>query len=79
MRVSANAVNALRISGSGADCGSNIASKHARKHEARPHGVKKREEFRLDSDDFGFICAGVSKVDGYKNNNKNKNKTTTLK
>ena len=42
-----------------------MASKHARKHEARPF----REEdkmFRLDSNDLGFICAGVSNVGGYK-------------
>ena len=43
VRVSTDAVNARRISGSGADCGSNIASKHAHKHEARPPGVKERE------------------------------------
>ena len=49
-------------------------SKHARKHEARPPSVKKEEEksedkkFRPDSNDFDFICAGVSNVDGYKRN-----------
>ena len=32
---------------------SNLAPKHARKHEAHPPRVKK--EFRLDSNDFGFI------------------------
>ena len=42
------------------------SSKHARKHEARPPRVKK--EFRLDSNDFGFICAGVSNVGGYERN-----------
>ena len=42
------------------------ASKHACKNEARTPLVKK--EFRLDSDDFGFICAGVSNVSRYKRN-----------
>ena len=40
-----------------------MASKHARKHEARPPRLGK--EFRLDSNDFGFIWAGVSNVGGY--------------
>ena len=40
-----------------------IASKHARKHEARV--IK---EFRVDSNDSGFICYGVSNVGGYKRN-----------
>ena len=38
-----------------------MASKHARKHEVRPPRVEKKK-FRLDSNDFGFICAGVSNV-----------------
>ena len=45
-----------------------MASKHARKHEARPLRVKKKvggEGFLLDSNDFGFICAGVSSMGGY--------------
>ena len=46
--------------------GSNIASKHARKPEAHRPRVKK--EFCLDSNDLGFICAGVSNVGGYKRN-----------
>ena len=29
---------------------------------------RKKKEFRLDSDDFGFICDGVSNVDGHKRN-----------
>jgi len=30
-------------------------------------GLKKEEEeFRLDSNDFGFTCAGVNFADGYK-------------
>ena len=41
-----------------------MASKHARKHEARPPLVKYEFDC-LDSDDFGFICAGVSNVGGY--------------
>ena len=42
-----------------------MASKHARKYEARPHRVKtkqKKQEVvvpRLASNDFCFICAGV--------------------
>ena len=28
----------------------------------------KKEEFRLDLNDFGFICDGVSTVDGYERN-----------
>ena len=47
------------------DCGSNIASKHVRKHEARPSRIKTKKWFRLDSGEFGFICAGVSKAGGY--------------
>ena len=39
--------------------------KHARKHEMHPPRVKKKE-FHLDSNDCGFICAGVNVVDGYK-------------
>ena len=39
------------------------AWKHARKHEARPARIM--SEFRLDSNGFGFICDGVSHVDGY--------------
>ena len=46
-----------------------IASKHARKYEARPPQVKNtKKKFRLDSNDFGFICAGVSNVGGYEGN-----------
>ena len=44
----------------------------ARKQEARPPEVK--NEFRLDSNDFVFICAGVNNVGGYKNIKKYKNK-----
>ena len=64
------------------DCGNNIASKHALKLEARPPRVKKKkkgggggggkrkkeEEFCFGSTDFGFICAGVSKLGDYKRN-----------
>ena len=51
------------------DCRSNLAPKHARKHETHPPRVKKKKkkkkrerkkEFRLDSNDCGFICAGVN-------------------
>ena len=48
------------------DHGSSIASKHARKQEARPPKVN--EEFGLDSDDFCFICAGVRNAGGYNRN-----------
>ena len=29
-------------------------------------GKEKKNEFHLDSNDFDFICDGVSNVDGYK-------------
>ena len=38
----------------------NLAAKHARKHEAPP------PQFRLDSIACGFICAGVNFAGGYK-------------
>ena len=42
----------------------------ASKQEMRLPRVKKKNEneneFRLSSTDFGFICDGVSTVDGYK-------------
>ena len=44
-----------------------IAPKHAREHETRPLRVKKKK-VRLHSNDFGFICAGVSNVISYKRN-----------
>ena len=47
-----------------------LAPKHARKHETHPPRVKKKrrkkKEFRLGSNDCGFICAGVNFVGGYK-------------
>ena len=50
-----------------------VAPKHARKHETHPPRViiynkkeRKKKEFRLDSNDCGFICAGVNFVGGYK-------------
>ena len=55
--LSTDAVSALR----------NLAPKHARKHEARPPRVKLKE-FRLDSNDCGFIWAGVSNMVSYKTN-----------
>ena len=62
-QLSTDAVSAFR------DCGCNIASKHARKHETYPPRVKKeKEKIRLDSNDFSFICAGVSNVVSYKRN-----------
>ena len=57
-----------------------MAPKHPRKHETPPPRVKKKKEeeerekerkkekFRLDSNNFGFICAGVSNVVSYKRN-----------
>ena len=50
------------------DCRSNLPPKHVRKQETHPPGVKKKKkkEFRLDSNDCGFICAGVNFVGGYK-------------
>ena len=66
-QLSSDAVSALRkVRVLIKDCGSNLAPKHPRKHEAHPPRVKKREEFRLDSNDCSFICAGVNFVGGYK-------------
>ena len=53
--------------------GSNIAPKLPRKHETHPPWVKwkerkKKKTFRLDSNDFSFISAGVSNVLSYKRN-----------
>ena len=48
------------------DCRSNLVPKHTRKHEMHPPRVKKRKRFRLESNDCGFICAGVNFVGGYK-------------
>ena len=52
------------------DCRSNLAPKHARKHETHPPRGKKEEEekkeFRLDSNDCGFVCAAVNFAGGYK-------------
>ena len=49
------------------DCGSNLAPKHARKHETHPPRVKR--EFRLSLNNFGFIWAGVrSNMFSYKTN-----------
>ena len=49
------------------DCGSNLAPKHARKHEAHPPQVKNLflKEFHLDSNDLGFIWAGVGSMVSY--------------
>ena len=50
-------------SGTKYDCRSSLVPKHACKHETHPPRVKKRrKEFCLDSNDFGFICAGVNFV-----------------
>ena len=48
------------------DCRSNLAPKDTRKHETYPPWVKKENVFRLNSNDCGFICAGVNFVGGYK-------------
>ena len=40
---------------------SNLAPKYARKHETHPPRGKKKK-FRLDSNDCGFVCAGVNFV-----------------
>ena len=49
--------------GGGGEGGGNTAPKHAREHEARP--PQTQEEFRLDSNNFRFICDGVVSVDSY--------------
>ena len=45
-----------------------MVPKHPSQQETHPHWVKKRrkKKFRLDSNDCGFICAGVNFVGGYK-------------
>ena len=48
------------------DCGSSLTPKHPRKQETHSFRVKERVKFRLDSNDCGFICAGVNFVGGYK-------------
>ena len=47
------------------DCRSNLSPKHACKHETHSPWVKKKK-FHLDSNDCGFICAGINFVGGYK-------------
>ena len=42
-------------------CGSNIAPKHARKHETRPPRIKTKSSVSIQTI-FGLICADVSKV-----------------
>ena len=57
------------------DSGSNIASKYTRKHEVRLPRLKKKKKKKKKKKNlvsiqtiFGFICAGVSNVGGYKRN-----------
>ena len=58
-QLSTDAVSALRkVSGTTNMTRSNLAPKHACKHETHPPRVK--EEFRLDSNDYGFVCASVN-------------------
>ena len=65
----------------------NALAWHARKHETCPSRVRETDrqtetetdrdterEFRLALDDFGFICAGVTNVGGYKKRRKKKKK-----
>ena len=55
-QLSTDAVSALRkVRVLIYDCKSNLAPKHARKHEAHPPRVKK--EFTLDSNDFWFYLS----------------------
>ena len=67
-QLSTDAISALRkpVRVLKHDCRSNLEPKHARKHEAHPPWVRK--VFRLDSNDFGFIWAGISKMFSYKRN-----------
>ena len=46
------------------------AMKKKKEEEKKKEGKKEEKEFRLDSNDFGFIkfCAGVSKISVYKRN-----------
>ena len=49
------------------DCRSNLAPKHARKHETHAPRVKKKKKvLSRFIRDCGFICAGVNFVGGYK-------------
>ena len=51
------------------DCENYVTLKHACKHEAHlPRVKKKRREFCLDWDNFGFIYAGVSSAGSYESN-----------
>ena len=49
-------------------CGNNMVSKHARKTWGSRIKKEKEKRVRLDSNDFRFICDGVSNMDGYKRN-----------
>ena len=60
-QLSTDTISALGL-GTDNPIGSNLAPKHPRKHKMHPPRVKKRKEFRLDSNDFVFICAGVSNM-----------------
>ena len=66
-QLSSDAVSALRTEvGVLIRCRTNLAPKHPRKHETQPPRGKGR--FRLDSNDFGFICSDVSDAVSYKRN-----------
>ena len=70
-QLSSDAVSALQkglSTNKKCDCGSNLASKHPRKHETHLPRVKKKrkKKLRLDSKDFDFISAGVSSMVIYK-------------
>jgi len=41
---------------------------HANLRRVRPGFKKERKKFRVDSNDFGFMCAGVSNADSYERN-----------
>ena len=49
------------------DCGRSILPTLGRKHHTDESAPGKKK-FRLDSNDFGFVCAGISNVVSYKRN-----------
>ena len=64
VQLSIDAVSALWKAGVLIRLWKNLAPKHALKHKTHPPQVKKK--FCLNSNDFGFIWAGVSNMVSYK-------------
>ena len=66
-QLSTDTVRALQMFWVTNTTGCSKESGHNRKHEVLPPWVKKKK-IRFISDNWGFICAGVSNVDGYERN-----------